>query len=380
MKCGKLLVISHTEHYRLEDGTIVGWGPTIREINELLYIFDEIWHIGVLHPGVPPGSSIPYVSERIHFVPIKPFGGRSIIDKLGILFQLPAVLATVKQVLKKVDYWQFRAPTGIGVFLIPYLSLFAGKQGWFKYAGNWNQDNPPLGYRIQRYWLTKIQQRTVTINGHWPGQPKHCISFENPCLDAKERAVGLQSIQQKKYSAPFEICFIGRIEPEKGVILLLEALHNIILQQKIKILHIIGDGYAMEAVKRIAESLHVQIEIYGSLNRSVIGQVLEKCHFIILPSASEGFPKVIAEGAGYGCIPVVTDISSIGQYVKNGDNGFLLDPGKLKPLYLETKLLEAMGNSDLRSIALRAYDLSEKFTFEHYNERVKQIIEFDTKC
>ena len=37
----KLTIISHTEHYKLSDGTLVGWGPTITEINHLAEIFDE---------------------------------------------------------------------------------------------------------------------------------------------------------------------------------------------------------------------------------------------------------------------------------------------------------------------------------------------------
>src|SRR5690606_41847313 len=67
-----------------------------------------------------------------------------------------------------------------------YLTLFCHKKGWYKYAGNWNQKKPPLGYALQR-WMLKHQKRKVTINGSWPKQPKHCITFENPCLTEKER-------------------------------------------------------------------------------------------------------------------------------------------------------------------------------------------------
>ena len=75
------------------------------------------------------------------------------------------------------------------VFLIPYLTLFSNKKGWYKYAGNWNQEQPPLGYRIQRYLLIK-QSRLVTINGRWPNQPNHCLTFENPCLRNEDLEIG----------------------------------------------------------------------------------------------------------------------------------------------------------------------------------------------
>ena len=82
--------------------------------------------------------------------------------------------------LGHIDYFQFRAPTGIGVYVIPFLTLYTKTPGWFKYAGNWNQNPAPLGYRIQRRFLKK-QNRIVTINGSWDNQPKHCLTFENPC-------------------------------------------------------------------------------------------------------------------------------------------------------------------------------------------------------
>ena len=45
----------------------------------------------------------------------------------------------------------------------------------------------------------------------------------------------------------------------------------------------------------------------------------------VLPSYSEGFPKVIAEAMNFGCIPIVSDISCIRQYIINGKNGFLIN-------------------------------------------------------
>ena len=45
----KLVVISHTEHFINSQGEVVGWGPTVIEINHLLDLFEEIVHIAVLN-------------------------------------------------------------------------------------------------------------------------------------------------------------------------------------------------------------------------------------------------------------------------------------------------------------------------------------------
>ena len=73
----KLLIVSHTPHYR-HHATIKGWGPTVREIDYLAEIFDEIVHIAPLHPGPVPPNALAYASKRIRLRPVKPAGGNSL--------------------------------------------------------------------------------------------------------------------------------------------------------------------------------------------------------------------------------------------------------------------------------------------------------------
>ena len=55
----KLLIVSHTPHYQ-KGNAIVGWGPTIREIDYLAQVFDRVVHVAPLHPEAAPASSLPY--------------------------------------------------------------------------------------------------------------------------------------------------------------------------------------------------------------------------------------------------------------------------------------------------------------------------------
>lgn len=310
----KLAIISHTEHY-LKEGQIVGWGPTVKEINNLVNIFDEIYHVAVLHDSPAPPSALPYTSDRIHFVPLKPFGGPRLKDKLLTLIQMPSTLSIVNQVLEKVDWFQFRAPTGIGVFLIPYLTWFSQKKGWFKYAGNWVQKNPPFGYRFQRFFLKHLQQRKVTINGKWRGQPAHCLSFENPCLSDDELIQGINAAAIKTFYPPFDFCFVGRLEDSKGVNHILEAFKNPTLRAITKNIHFVGDGPDMDKYQRLAKDDQLPAIFYGFLPKHEINNIYSKSKFFLLPSDSEGFPKVLAEAVNFGCIPLVSRISSIPQYI-----------------------------------------------------------------
>lgn len=368
----KLLIISHTAHYETAEGTIVGWGPTVSEINYLANSFETIYHIAFLHKGLASSSSLPYTASNIIFVPIQAVGGKSLVSKLEILVRMPKILSLVRKTLKKVDLFQLRTPTGIAVFLIPYLSLFSNKKGWYKYAGNWVQQQAPIGYKIQRL-LLRMQSRKVTINGEWKGQPSQCITFENPCLLESDLSDGEVIVHKKKYVAPYSFCFVGRLEDAKGVGLLLEGFYNCKDKTKIKNIHFIGDGPNRTNYEELSKRYELPCIFHGFVERKQVFEIYSSCHFIVLPSASEGFPKVIAEAINFGCIPIVSDVSSIGQYI-DSENGYLLNP--ISAESLTNIMTDILQNSEqvLKQKALKGQEIRWKFTFSYYLARIQQEI------
>ena len=368
-----LTIISHTEHYKTLEGQVVGFGSTVAEINHLLDIFDHIYHVAMLHDQNPPENTMPYSSDKVTFVPLPALGGSRLIDKLNIVLKIPKVINIVRKTVAKSEYFQFRAPTGIGVFVIPYLILFSSKKGWFKYAGNWKQENPPLAYKFQR-WLLKSQSRHVTINGQWKDQPSHCLSFENPCLTDSELESGNQLIKDKALpDGQFDLCFVGRLEEAKGIGRFIKAVTALgeLNQNKINVIRIIGDGPSTGQYYEMTKKSNINFQFLGLVSRTKVHDIFKKSHAIILPSASEGFPKVIAEAMNYGCLPVVSNVSSIAEYIKDGFNGFLLQ--SLDEITLEQTLMRLLDISNDAYIQMieQGHHNSKKFTFSYYNQQIE---------
>ena len=239
----KIAVISHTEHYYALNGEIVGWEPTIREINHFPEIFDLTYHVAPLYSNIPHEATAPYRSDRIKYIPIKPSGGKGIIKKLGILFHLPFNLIRIINTINKVDWVHFRAPTNLGLFILPLLTLYSNKKMWIKYAGNWKQKKIPLSYSLQRWWLRNNFNRSiVTINGHWENQKPHLLSFPNPCIDDKELHQAAKMGSQKDFSDKLILCFVGRIDNNKGMLKILRAFNNCGALRRIKEINIAGGG------------------------------------------------------------------------------------------------------------------------------------------
>jgi len=368
----KLTIISHTEHYQTTDGIIVGWGPTINELNYLTKIFDEIVHIAMLHPTSPPQSALPYTSAKIKFVPLPVLGGKTMGSKLKTIFNSAKVISIVKRELKTTDVFQLRTPTGIGVFLIPYLTLFVKKKGWYKYAGNWNQENPPLGYRLQR-WILKRQRRIVTVNGFWKNQPKNIIAFENPCLTEEDRGKGQAIIKNKKHTGNINYCFVGGLNTNKGIDKIVDAFKGIETVD-IGTFHIVGDGVLRKSIEEKTKELSFNCVVHGSLPKEQVVEIYKQSHFVILPSLSEGFPKVIGEAMNYGCVPIVSDVSCIGQYVIEGINGFLINPITIDEIKKTIERSLNISDKSFETYLKENYKRATIFTYDYYIKQIQNKI------
>ena len=367
-----LLIISHTEHYKNNNGDIIGWEPTVREIDFLSNLFDRVYHIAPLYNKAPHKANIKYSSNKVIFVPIKPKGGKGIVNKVKIVFYMPYIIYKIIQLAEKCTFIHFRAPTNMGLFVLPLLLFYPKKRKWVKYAGNWKQNNIPISYYIQRWWLSKnILQSTVTINGRWKKQKKHLISFLNPCIDEKELISARKIAQSKNFSKKLNICFVGRLDQNKGIDKLIDTLTVINGFKKIESVNIVGGGSSIIRENLLLNNIH--INYLGWLNRQELNKVYEISHIIILPTRSEGFPKVIAEAAAFGCIPVVTNIEPINHYIIHKQNGLLIKD--LSVFNIKKCILEVdRGEYNLKKISLRAIKLATEYTFENYTKKISREI------
>jgi glycosyltransferase involved in cell wall biosynthesis len=371
----KLAVISHTPHYE-KDGETVGWGSTVREINHLKTLFEKVYHIAPLHTGSAPGSSLPYSSDKIKFIPLKPYGGAGLKDKLSVLTTASHNLKVIDRILKdfnKDDWVQFRAPTAMGLYVLPYLKIKNKSGLWVKYAGNWKMSNPPFSYSIQKWWLeNNIQNSKVTINGYWEGQQSHILNFQNPCFDNDELRKANETGLLKDFKHKLILCFAGSLTSNKGVELILDSLNKSERKSEIAEVIFAGDGEERVKYEALAEKINLKIRFSGFIQRNELELIYEKSHIILLPSESEGFPKVIAEAAAYGCVPVVSDISSISQYFDE-TKSYLLQ--KINTAEINLKLDEAFSDREkLKSKSLECIKQSKIFTYEYYLNSLKEKI------
>lgn len=372
--------MSHTVHHADGAGHVAGWGPTVREIDHLASLFDEVRHVAPLHAGPPPPAALPYAAPNVRLVPVPASGGTSIASKVGILLGWPRVLSTIRRELDGADAVHVRAPASIALAAI---LLLRGRRGrpaarWIKYAGNWSPAGPePWSYRLQRRLLRRgIPGAVVTVNGEWPGDPAHVKSFRNPSLTDAELEDGRRAAREKPAPPPLRLLFVGRVEEAKGAARAVEILRRLRGRGVAAELELVGDGPARARLEREAREGPDAgaIRIRGALPRPAIAESYGRAHVLLLPStASEGWPKVLGEAMAYGAVPVASDVSSVPEYLRRFGCGRALPANDLDGFVAELARY-ASDTALLRREAARAVESAESFSYTRYLAAVREIL------
>lgn len=369
----KLLVVSDTSMY-VDDSTFFAFGPVVKELEELTCFETIVWMGFDKSASEMNNSFVKIQKPNISLDLLPSSGGKSILSKLGIIAYYPLYILKIISQIYKSHYIHVRAPSNPAVIVMLLSFFFPKKQFWFKYAGNWIGEASWF-YKLQRVLLKYLGSNSiVTVNGTWNNQSKHIIGFENPCIDQHDRVLGKQICATKQIGKKLNYCFVGGMNTNKGVDKIIDVLTDVTEHDNFGVFHFVGGGELIETLKLKSQAFTNKVIFHGFLAKKEIFNIYKESHFIVLPSKSEGFPKVIGEAMNYGCVPIVSDVSCIGQYIAHQDNGLLIHPvdtTQLKKCLLESLVIT---NQQFKVMVSKNYTLAEKFTYDYYEQNIKSRI------
>lgn len=376
----KLLIVSDLPHYQ-RNGQIVGWGTTVREINHLTQMFDEIRHVACFHPGPAPASSLPYDTEKIKLIPLPPSGGKRLRDKLNILRLTPHYIRTIYRELSWADVVHVRCPNNIGLLAILLLGLVSSpKFRWVKYAGDWKPANKqPWSWNFQRWWLEKgLQRGIVTVHGSWSGLVKkvsrHVYSIATPSLTEEELEQGLLLGYSKNLNSPLYLLYVGRVANNKGTGRVLQIAQEIQSHGVALEVHIVGDGPdkpALEAWTR-EQRLNSLVTFHGWYPKNKLSEFYGNAHILLFPSVSEGWGNVIAEALSHGVVPLAPAVSIIPQALGEIGAGHALNPLNISAFV--DAVLYYVANPDRWKVeSLAGIEGAWRFTYNEYLNGLRHI-------
>ena len=123
----------------------------------------------------------------------------------------------------------------------------------------------------------------------------------------------------------FSFCYVGRLSHEKGVDILLNALHqlNQTPHGKRVDLHLVGGGREEQALRTQAQSLGLaNVHFHGTQPHNKVPLWLSACDVFCLPSRREGCPNVVLEALASGKPVVAARVGGLPELI-NEQNGIL---------------------------------------------------------
>jgi glycosyltransferase involved in cell wall biosynthesis len=376
----KLLIVSNMAHY-VDSSRVLGWGPAVREIDQLAALFDEVRHLAMLHPGPPPPTALAYSSPKITLLPLEPSGGPGVWAKLGILRRAPAYLKACRRELRRADAVHVRCPAQLSVEALLLLGFIRRpKLCWAKYAGNWRPSGgEPFFYGLQRRWLERgFHGGLVTVNGEWPDQPAHVCSLHNPCCSEAEWRLADARTRYKKLSEPLRLLFAGNFRPSKGAERALRLLGELRDRGWRARLDFAGDGPQSCELRELAASLGLadSVTFHGWLAPANLQDLYREAHFLVLPSSTEGWPKVLSEAMAFRAVPLAGAVSCIPQVLHTTQAGVAVPADDVRGFAAEIEKL-AHDPAGWRLMADNGQRAAAGFTYETYVERVGQLLRMD---
>jgi glycosyltransferase involved in cell wall biosynthesis len=166
------------------------------------------------------------------------------------------------------------------------------------------------------------------------------------------------------------VLFVGVLERYKGVDVLAEAWPRVVERVPDATLRVVGDGPLAETVERLGARWNRR------LDSEEVAQALDEASLLVLPSRSEGLPRIVIEAFCRGRTVVGAAAGGIPDIVEDGVSGLIVPPED--PEALAHALARCLGDPALlEQLGAAARDSADPWlqTPEQFAQRTLELVE-----
>jgi glycosyltransferase involved in cell wall biosynthesis len=107
-----------------------------------------------------------------------------------------------------------------------------------------------------------------------------------------------------------------------------------------------GESQAIDWVDQL--NISHAVRLLPKLRPKELAAVFQRSQVTVSPTEHDGTPNSLLEGMACGSFPIAGDLESIREWIEEGVNGLLIDPGD--PAALASAVVQALSNANLREV------------------------------
>jgi glycosyltransferase involved in cell wall biosynthesis len=195
----------------------------------------------------------------------------------------------------------------------------------------WTAAGPKLAVAIDR--LFAESNAIIVLGKFWTNTVTSRVPSAGPKIVVLPNATMPQSRDcEPACNGQVRITFLGKLGPNKGTPLLLEALAS--LRDRRNWTATLGGNGAVEESRTFAAQLGIADRVVcpGWLDARAVAKQLGQTDIFVLPSLSEGLPMAILEAFAWGIPVIATPVGCVPDVIKHNHNGLIVPVGDVPEL------------------------------------------------
>jgi glycosyltransferase involved in cell wall biosynthesis len=375
----KFAIITHVTHI-IERNNYFAYAPYVSEMNVWARYMEELILVAPIVKSEKSPVDKAYEHQNIKFITIESFDILSLKGIFNAVLKIPIISLKIFKAMQNADHIHLRCPGNIGLLGCLLQVFFPNTPKTAKYAGNWDpKSKQPWTYKLQQWILSNTfltRNMQVLVYGDWKNSSKNIKSFFTATyteLDSK------LPITKKELRDPINFVFVGALVKGKNPLYAIQLVEFLSKKGYDVHLSLYGEGTERTKIEQyvLANQLAAVVELQGNQSKDTVQKAYQNSHFVVLPSDSEGWPKAIAEGMFWGCVPLATPISCVPFMLNYGNRGVLLEMDLEEDAKKAELLLKNQTDFDIKRE--NASDWSRNYTLDIFEREIIDLLKPNSK-
>ncbi len=372
----RVCAVSFKPCWQDESGRWMSFGGFPFQMAAIASLFDDMTLVIVRVPPREGGIPLP---AHARVVPLRSPRGADLRRKLSVAARMPYLIWKIAASARNADVVHVPLPGDVAL-LGMWVALGMRKRVLARYGGSWvaNTQSTFMN-RVTKACMRRFAggRNVMLATGDGDTAPAAGIEWVFSTALARQELDRIAPRVERALSNPPRLVYAGRLSPEKGVGVLIDALGLLARDQNVPQPHltILGDGDERAALQARVASVGCRdrVTFAGQVDRETLSSALDVADLCVQPSLTEGFSKAWLDAMAHGLPVLASNVGAAPAVIgTQNERGWLVAPGDSQAL-ADTIRHVLVENRDWTALRRRCRAYVEGRTLEAWAERIGRM-------